>query len=324
MTTPAWYAPPGEYCKDHTVIEHAGRYHLFGISGHAGTSWYYNRDSEARFSHSVSTDLVRWHPVGHLLQARGVIEATLPDGTARVWREDKVWAPHCVEAFGEFYMFYTAVEHDHVARDEYDVTSGPERHVQRICVARSSDLEHWVASTTPVFEESGQFSSHPGAALRDPMVLRDARSGSWLMYVTMLTEDGRNAVGALTSEDLLSWEFARFVYLEPDDAAVITESPFVTESDGTYYLFMNDGFATAPDPLGPFGGLRQYSGPVPGWGAGENLLTKGAWVRTLIGGAPLIFENGRRIGGQLAAFQLRIDRDEVGLLPLADSGKTER
>jgi hypothetical protein len=310
----SWYAPAGEYCKDHTIIERDGLFHLFSISGTAGTSWYYT-NSESKLSHSVSADLRRWEFRGHVLSARGELMAGAP-GT-RPWREDKVWAPHCIEADGRYHMFYTAVEHQHTARDEFDLTTGREIHVERICVATSTDLEQWTASPTPVFEETADTSAHPGRALRDPMVLRDEGRGIWVMYVTMLTAEGRNAVGALTSPDLADWSFERFVYIERQDAETTTESPFVTTWADSFFLFMNDGYAVSDDVLEPFGEVRGYSGRVPGWGAGENLLVDGMLRRSLIGGAPLIHENGKPYGGQVALFDVAITAEGVSILPFS-------
>jgi len=308
----SWYAPEGEYCKDHTVIEREGLFHPFSISGTAGTSWYYT-DSESKLIHSVSADLRNWEFRGHVLAARGELAAD-PAGH-HTWREDKVWAPHCIEADGTYHMFYTAVEHDHVARDEFDLDSGLKGHVERICVATSTDLQHWTASPTPVFEETAESAAQPGRALRDPMVLRVEDRGIWVMYVTMLTAESRNAVGVLISTDLTAWSFERFAYVEPLGAEISTESPFVTKAGDAFFLFMNEGYAVSDNALGVFGGLRRYSGDLPGWGAGENLMLDGVLRRSLIGGAPLIRENGTRYGGQVALFDLDIQTDGVSISP---------
>ncbi|UVI28425.1 family 43 glycosylhydrolase [Paenibacillus spongiae] len=297
----SWYAPAGEYCKDHTIIERDGRYHLFSISGTEGTSWYYS-DSESRLSHSVSDNLRDWTFVGHVLSARGEMPAFPELDIEAPWREDKVWAPHCIEADGKYWMFYTGVEHHVITPDSY--TSPHGYHVQRICLATSTDLVHWEHRSEPVFVETSAMTSHPGAALRDPMVLRDEAGGRWIMYVTMYTEDFRNAVGALLSDDLLHWSFDRFVYIEPLGSDIITESPFVTEHGGNYYLFVNKGYAVADNPLGPFSACIAYEGEQDGWGAGENFVVGGKLRRSILGGEGRIVEQGEPYGGQIAVFDL--------------------
>ena len=297
----SWYAPEGEYCKDHTIIERNGEYHLFSISGTAATSWYYS-DSESRLSHSVSSDLRNWTFKGHVLPARGTMPPCPSMQIHEPWREDKIWAPFCLQAKGKYWMFYAGIEHDILTPDADTMPYG--RHVQRICLATSADLLSWERHPDPVFVETPEMSPHPGAALRDPMIMRDEAADRWIMYVTMYAEDQRNAVGALVSDDLLRWSFERFVYVEPLGSDIITESPFVSEIGGRYYLFVNKGYAESAHPLGPFSPCISYDGEQPGWGAGENIVIGGRLRRSLLGGENLIAEKGIRYGGQIALFDL--------------------
>jgi sucrose-6-phosphate hydrolase SacC (GH32 family) len=310
-----WYAPQGEYCKDHTIIEKDGAFHLFSISGSAGTSWYYS-DSESKLSHSVSEDLKNWSFIEHVLPAR---EEMPPNKytEGKKWREDKVWAPHCIEHNNKYFMFYTGVEHLELSKGDYYPSWS--KHVQRICLATSTDLVTWTRHPEPVFTETQEMTSHPGAALRDPMVMWDRINLRWLMYVTMYTEDYQNAVGVLLSENLYDWSFKQFVYIEPKDSEIITESPFVSEYKGKYYLFVNKGYSVSGSPMGPFPPCIQYLGEQPGWGAGENLIINGKIRRSLVGGGGLILENGTRYGGQIALFDLEFVNNGIRYAPFKQS-----
>ena len=95
------YAPAGEYIKDHTLLFHDGRWHLFSISGTAGYYHGYNGNEET-ISWSISQDLVNWEMRGHVLHASQWAEA---------FDRDEVWAPFCLKADGRFYLFYTGIIH---------------------------------------------------------------------------------------------------------------------------------------------------------------------------------------------------------------------
>lgn len=299
-----WYAPEGKYYKDHTIIEKDGLYHVFAISGDENTSWYYT-DSESILSHSVSEDLVNWRYVDEVVPARGIMGSCEKFGLTQ-WREDKIWAPHCIFAKGKYWMFYAGIEHPELGPND-DTSNMGRIHVQRICLATSTDLEKWERYPEPLFVETPDMSSHPGHALRDPMVMWCEEKSKWLMYVTMCTEDYQLGVGVLESDDLLDWEYHGFAFLAEKGSNIITESPFVSKIEGSYYIFINKGILKSKDAYGPFTDFQPYNGEIAcwGWGAGENIMVNGSLKRSLIGGHDgRIKENGKVYGGQLCVFNL--------------------
>jgi beta-fructofuranosidase len=116
------------------------------------------------------------------------------------------------------------------------------------------DGERWVMLYGPdllraaVCDDGGLVSWHEApcslvgapvqGVMRDGMIFR-LDADSWLLYAT--AKRGReSAVSVCVSEDLLHWRFVRFV-LRTDGAPkqppwAATESPFVFERDGEYWL----------------------------------------------------------------------------------------
>ena len=78
-----------------------------------------------------------------------------------------------------------------------------------------------------------------GYEARDPMVLRVG--DQWVMYYTATStpDGGQFVVKAVTSDDL-SWCGARVVYTDARAGTYggTTESPFVVERDGRFFLFI--------------------------------------------------------------------------------------
>lgn len=260
----AGYAPLGEYVKDHTIVEKDGVFHLFSISGKAGTNWL-NSGSEETFSHSVSRDLSTWIFEGHVLGL----------GEKGSWNESKVWAPHVIEHNGLYYMFYTGVSH-----------KGPgwNRHIESIGLAVSKDLYEWKEFPHNPIWRSPEWAvpdSVQVIAGRDPMVFRDHGYDRWVMVYTTFTDKTLNkyAVGAALSQDLYSWEDAGTLFTVPEGQH--TESPFLIKRDDKYYVLLNQGMACADELFGDWPPVYAYEGLVPGY-AGEVYNIGGKWYRSLV------------------------------------------
>jgi hypothetical protein len=64
----ARYAPEGMYMKDHYMVFHQGKWHLFAPLGPVGTMWHYE-GSEESAEHMVSEDLINWEHIGTAVPA---------------------------------------------------------------------------------------------------------------------------------------------------------------------------------------------------------------------------------------------------------------
>ncbi|MCB8901730.1 MULTISPECIES: family 43 glycosylhydrolase [unclassified Streptomyces] len=194
------------YLNDHTVIKARGRWHLFSIVGDSAAPGE-SPDSarEISFTHaSAPTPYGPW--TSHA-------DALTVDPS--YFGEEHLWAPHVVEADGTFWMFYAAGGASGAA----------------VNLATSTDLFTWTREPSgPLFR---------GLAARDPMVVRIG--GEWVMYYTELSgPGGHHVVAHRRSADLVHWSAPGVAFTDAStDATVsVTESPFVVERDGWYYLFI--------------------------------------------------------------------------------------
>lgn len=206
------------YINDHCLVSaEDGTWHLFGIT-HAEPA---DAPHEVTFAHATAPDLhgpwTKHKPALHVDKDYG---------------ETHLWAPHVIRSDGTYYMFYAGGGGDHTRT--------------QINLATSKDLYHW--------------TRHPGGTLfrdgfeaRDPMVLRVDKH--WVMYYCA-TDDpsgGNHVVAYRTSKDLVHWGERHIAFTSPDigTGAGNTESPFVVQHDGTYYLFIG--------PCGSYaGGQNSY------------------------------------------------------------------
>ncbi len=200
------------YINDHTIYRGPdGRWHLVGIT-HAEPAAPL---AEKTLAHATAADLA-----GPWTSHRPALLADHDAG------ETHLWAPHVIRHDGRFWMFYCAGGESHAA--------------YRLHLAMSDDGERWERHVAnPLIVD--------GYDARDPMVLRVG--GRWLMYYTATLEPagGSHVVVAAESDDLVHWHGRHVVY---QDSTVgrsggPTESPFVVELDGWYYLF-----------IGPWPGYR--------------------------------------------------------------------
>ncbi|MFC9399034.1 family 43 glycosylhydrolase [Streptomyces sp. NPDC057027] len=243
------------YLNDHTLIRAQGRWHLFSIVGSSAPRGEVpDSSAETSFAHaSAPTPQGPWTPHPDALTV-----------APSYFGEEHLWAPHVVEAGGRFWMFYAA-----------GGTSGA-----AVNLATSTDLFTWTREPSgPLFR---------GIAARDPMVLRVG--GEWVMYYTELSgPGGHHVVAYRRSADLVRWSEpgVAFTDASTNTTVSVTESPYVVERDGWYYLFIGprNGYA-GTDVLAsrdPFRfDLTGPAGHVPGH-AVEVFADGDAWYASAAG-----------------------------------------
>ncbi|MEN5075129.1 DUF2961 domain-containing protein [Isoptericola cucumis] len=193
------------YVNDHTFVQGPdGTWHLFGIT-HAEPAAPLD---ESFFAHATSPSLTQ----APYEKQEPVIHADPELG------EKHVWAPYVLEHDGTYYMYYSAGLDDN--HEEYQLR-----------LATSTDLETWTKRPEPLFTD--------GYDARDPMIMRvDDR---WVMYYTANSTPagGNHQVAYRTSTDLVHWGDKQVAFTHPRTGTFggPTESPFVVENGGWYYLF---------------------------------------------------------------------------------------
>jgi sucrose-6-phosphate hydrolase SacC (GH32 family) len=193
------------YVNDHTFVRDGdGVWHLFGIT-HAEPA---RPHDERHLAHATAPTLRGpWTKRPFALSADPA------------WNESVLWAPHVVRHDGRFWMFVCG--------------GGPSPTEFRIQLATSDDCASWTRhAENPLIVD--------GYEARDPMVLRVG--GRWVLYYTATSSrtGGHHVVVATESADLVHWRGRRIVYTDPCTGTYggPTESPFVVERAGRYYLFI--------------------------------------------------------------------------------------
>jgi beta-fructofuranosidase len=167
-------------------------------------------NQEEEFAHAIAPALMGpWTALPRVLQADPRL------------LETHVWAPFVLFNDGLYYCFYAG---------------GGGHWTSMINLAASPDLMTWTRSPAdPLFRDFYD--------ARDPMVLRVR--GQWVMYYTKTFSATKwySTVSYRVSDDLLNWSDSRFalVLTSPPPRipnSGLTESPFVVEHDGLYYLFI--------------------------------------------------------------------------------------
>jgi sucrose-6-phosphate hydrolase SacC (GH32 family) len=274
------YAPPGEYIKDHTLVYHDSRWHLFSISGVRGYSHLYNGNEET-VSWSISRNLVDWDFRGH------VLHASLRDGE---FDQHEVWAPYCLAANGQFHLFYTGIRHPYRPMCYEKLgTRHPEivweGHRETLGLAVSRDLTGWEKISD---REKG--ISIPG---RDPHVVYDSQNSRWLLYSTGKTIDGLCEEYVSQSRNLVNWAFIGVCARFPQDGFPYstTESMTVLRHpvNGKWIMLGNWHYALSDDPADFtkssvrrfFEGCKEQSQWFGALGfAGELIEWEGRWYRS--------------------------------------------
>lgn len=193
------------YINDHTIVQGPdGTWHMFGIT-HAEPA---EPLDEKHLAHATAPTLQGpWTKQPFALDADPF------------YGETHLWAPHVIEVDGLFYMFYAG--------------GGPDNSQYAINLATSPDLETWTRRAEgPLFRD--------GYDARDPFVIRIG--DEWVMYYTATSEPagGNHTVMYRTSADLVTWSERQTAFTDPEVGTWGggTESPFVVERDGSWYLFI--------------------------------------------------------------------------------------
>jgi arabinan endo-1,5-alpha-L-arabinosidase len=194
------------YINDHTFFRtsHDGLWHLVGIT-HAEPMAPFD---ELHLAHATAPSLQGpWTKQPFALS------------TDPVWSESHLWAPHVIEHDGTYWMFVCG--------------GGPTPQEYRIHLATSADGWTWTRHpANPMVVD--------GYEARDPMVRRVG--DRWVMYYTATSrpQGGDHVVKAVFSDDLVHWGDERIVFRDAmaGTGAGPTESPFVVERDGRWYLLI--------------------------------------------------------------------------------------
>jgi arabinan endo-1,5-alpha-L-arabinosidase len=253
------------YINDHTFIrDHTGLWHLIGIT-HAEP---FAPKDELHLAHATAPSLHGpWTKQPYALS------------TDAAHGETHLWAPHVIHHDDRYWMFVCG--------------GGATTETYRIHLATSDDCVRWERHpSNPLIVD--------GFEARDPMVLRIG--DRWVMYFTATTEPsgGNHIVAAAESDDLVHWSGRHVVYADEHVGSFggPTESPFVVEREGTYYLFMGPaGFAAAM--------ARTERGEDPNW--------REAYSTTLVLASddPLHFDRAD-VAGEIRSHAAEVIVDEAG------------
>lgn len=203
---------PARYINDHTFIKgRDGTWHMFGITGPVPTPPQVWPDpaQEITFAHATAPSLTGpWQTQPAAL----TVDRRYPNPANG---EEHLWAPHVIESGGTYYMFYAAGGNG-----------------AAINLATSPDLWTWTrVPTGPLFR---------GRAARDPQVTRVGNG--WVMYYCEFdATTHQHIVAYRTSSDLLNWSNERVAFADPstiENSASSTESPFVIQHNGWWYLLI--------------------------------------------------------------------------------------
>jgi len=189
------YSPPGYYLWDFWLIFEAPFYHLFYLQAPRSLPDPELRHNAATIGHAISSDLCSWRDKGEVL---------LP-GRPGEWDDLSVWTGSVIKRDGLFYMLYTAR------------STAEQGAVQRIGLARSSDLHHWEKyAGNPVIEADAEYYEKFGASdyywesWRDPYLYYSSVDQCYYAFITARAASGeldaRGCVAAAKSDDLIRWE----------------------------------------------------------------------------------------------------------------------
>ena len=139
-----------------------------------------------------------------------------------------LWAPHVINVHGVYVMAYCDGD-----------GSTPEAYA--INLRRSLDLQTWTAPTTVLTD---------GYQARDPMLFWNASASEWVLYYTATEnrDQGHHIVAYVTSPDLIHFSTRGTAYTDFHWGSAYgpTESPFVVQRGGYYYLFIGPRPYDAP------------------------------------------------------------------------------
>lgn len=254
------------YVNDHTFIrDRDGLWHLIGIT-HAEP---FKPFEEVDLCHATAPSLT-----GPWTKQPPCLSADV------AWGEKHLWAPHVIEHDDRYWMFVCGGSLE--GGDTY-----------RLHLATSDDCFTWTRhSENPLVID--------GFEARDPMVTR--MGNRWVVYYTGTSEPqgGNHCVLAAESDDLIHWSGRTVVYRDAlvGTGAGPTESPYVVERDGTWYLFI--GPADFGDAM-----LKQAAGEEVKWAL--------AYSSTLVLASddPMHFDRDNEVG-YITAHAAEVVVDEAG------------
>jgi beta-xylosidase len=202
------------YINDHTIFrDRGGTWHLIGITHPEPAAPF----DELNLAHATAPALHGpWTKQPYALTT---------DPTAG---ETHLWAPHVIEHDNRYWMFYCAGG------------ASPDRY--RLHLATSNDAWTWTRHpANPLIVD--------GYEARDPMVVRCGDGFRMYYTATLEPEGGRHIVAAAQSHDLITWQGRDVVYADPmaGKGAGPTESPFVFERAGWFFLSIGPDWATMVD-----------------------------------------------------------------------------
>jgi beta-fructofuranosidase len=264
------------YINDHCFIYGPGnRWHLFGITREEPAKPL----KEINLAHATAKTLMQqpWEK-----QPFALTVAPEPP-----WNEVHLWAPHAILHNGTYYMFYCAGDRDHTK--------------YKIHLATSPDLRTWTRHPkNPMVVD--------GFDARDPFILRV--KDKWVMYYTANSkpERGNHIVSYVISDDLLAWSNRGVAFMDPTVGTYggPTESPFVVQRGGQYYLFIGprggyDGtdIFVSEDPFlwkieDKVGHIPSHAAEVVRDSDGNWYVSRCGWGRGGVYLAPLIWKDGQR------------------------------
>ncbi len=230
---------PGHWVWDFWTADDGDLFHLFYLMAPTNLEDPRRRHRAARIGHSVSSDLSRWseHDSPYEVGGGGAFDETAT-WTGCVVRGDD----------GQWRMFYTGAR---FLENEPGVM-----HTERVGLAVSADLEHWVkrpgsvAAADPRWYETIEDAASGEESWRDPWVFKDPSGHGWHMLLTARANVGpstdRGVIGHAYSTDLETWE-VRAPLSSPGSGFVHLEVPQVVQIGGQWILL----FSCATDSLAP-------------------------------------------------------------------------
>jgi hypothetical protein len=205
---------------DFCIVQHDGIYSIFYLAVPESDPQPANSDAIWR---STSPDLVHWSTP---IQVIGI--SAQPHETLAVWAPDVVFD----EVSGLWWMAYTSVD------DDFN---------QRVCMAYSENLEHWIkVPENPVLEpQAPEFFYFPDSGwneCRDPYLYRE--DGLWHMTVSAKITglpNGRGVIAHATSTDLVNWTELEVLLANDGETPEATlESSQYHEVAGGQHLFFHE------------------------------------------------------------------------------------
>ncbi|MEQ8173310.1 MAG: family 43 glycosylhydrolase, partial [Candidatus Eremiobacterota bacterium] len=222
------YCPEGRYLWDSWVLEDNidgekiyRLYHLDAVDNGNPES----RHDIASVRQAISKDLVNWKDLG----------PTFLPGPAGSWDDGPIWTGNVYKKNdGTYLFFYTARNH----RDGQ---------FQRIGLARSENGVTWERSDKPLVVPDGTWYetmeiSPVYRAWRDPFVIKDEKSGKYLMYITAKTKYGhdiyKGCIALAVADEIEGPYEVKQPVLAPGLYAQM-EVPQIIEKEGKVYIFFS-------------------------------------------------------------------------------------